>query len=604
MAPMRLVFDMEANGLLLDATRIWCLVAKDIDTEEQWVFREHEIPEAYRLLLSADRVIAHNGRMYDCPVLDRVCGGGALCGPGASSAGLSLRVFDTLLVSRLVYPDAKSNPVGGHSIGDWGRHLGLTKEHEDISDWSRFTEDMLERCVSDVQINAAVYRELLPKAKQYPEAVRLEHRVATIIAQQILNGFPIKHEALEQLEQAVLLAKAAALDELGRVPPWVHEAPLKTPAYWQSPVSGQRYETKAQAPTAVRSSLIAGHPKVKQVVTPFNPGSRDHIARLFREKYGWKPKLLTETGKAVVDAKVMETLDYPEAQAIHRTLLCDKRLSQIKQWRTYQRGGRIHGDVITNGAVSGRMTHSRPNMAQIPQRKKPWGKECRACFGPREGWRQVGADASGLELRMLAHYMFPWDQGAYGEKVLEADIHAVNKEAAGLDDREQAKTFIYAFLYGAGDAQIGSVVGRGAARGKRLKEQFLSSLPALQSLLDQVKQTVKTDGYLVGLDGRHLPVRSEHMALNTLLQSAGAVVMKQALVHFYEDATALLGPHGQRWALMANVHDEFQTECEPDVAEALGKLAVAAIRKAGETWKLEVRLDGEYKVGNNWAECH
>ena len=291
------------------------------------------------------------------------------------------------------------------------------------------------------------------------------------------------------------------------------------------------------------------------------------------------------------------------ATLIRDYLMLQKRVAQIESWiKATGEDGRVHGKVITNGAVTGRMTHSSPNMAQIPNAGSIYGPECRECWTVEDGNVLVGCDASGLELRMLAHYMK--DEG-YVRTVTEGsskdgtDVHTVNQRAAGLSTRDNAKTFIYAFLYGAGDGKIGSIVGGTAKDGARLKAKFLSQTPALAQLLGRVgKQAAK--GWVPGLDGRRIWVRSEHAALNSLLQGAGAVVMKKALVLFDDKVIA------NNWQIkyVANVHDEAQIECPKDIAEEVGKAFRQSIIEAGEYFKLRCPLDGEYKIGRNWRETH
>ncbi len=291
------------------------------------------------------------------------------------------------------------------------------------------------------------------------------------------------------------------------------------------------------------------------------------------------------------------------AELIKEYLLLQKRVAQIESWlEAVENDGRVHGKVITNGAVTGRMTHSGPNMAQIPNAGSVYGHECRQCWTVSEGNVLVGCDASGLELRMLAHYMQDKD---YVRTVTEGsskdgtDVHTVNQHAAGLPTRDSAKTFIYAFLYGAGDAKIGSIVGGSSKDGSRLKDKFLKQTPALKKLIDKV-QKIAAKGYVPGLDGRKIWVRSEHSALNSLLQGAGAIVMKQALVFLDEQ----IRKQKLRAKFVANVHDEFQIECHPDDAEQLGKTAVQCIKDAGTYFNLRCPLDGEYKIGANWRQTH
>ncbi len=257
---------------------------------------------------------------------------------------------------------------------------------------------------------------------------------------------------------------------------------------------------------------------------------------------------------------------------------------------------RIHGKVITNGAVTGRMTHHSPNMAQVPSVGSEYGGECRELFTVPDGYKLVGIDASSLELRMLAHYMKDKD---YAKEVVEGDIHTKNQNAAGLQTRAQAKTFIYALLYGAGPAKIGKIVGGSAKDGQKLIDTFLRNTPALQALRNKIEK-LSVQGSLPGLDGRKLQIRSAHAALNTLLQSAGAIVMKKALVLLDTE----LRRHKLDAHFVANVHDEFQIEAKAEQAQKVGQLAVDSIRKAGVLLKMRCPLDGEYKIGDNWCQTH
>jgi len=318
---------------------------------------------------------------------------------------------------------------------------------------------------------------------------------------------------------------------------------------------------------------------------------------------GWKPNKHTEKGAVIVDESVLDGVDIPEAKLIAEYLLIQKRVAQVKSWLTaVSEDGRVHGKVITNGAVTGRMTHHSPNMAQVPSSSSPWGHECRDCWTVIDNYLLVGADASALELRMLAHYMKDQEYVktvTEGSQELGTDVHTKNQRAAGLATRAQAKTFIYALLYGAGPAKIGAIVGGGFKEGKDLTSSFLRNTPSLQKLRTKV-ENLSAGGTIEGLDGRRLQIRSQHSALNTLLQSAGAIVMKQALVLLDEKLRKTqLDAH-----FVANVHDEWQIECLEDEADMVGILAVQSIREAGKVLKLRCPLDGEYKKGKTWANTH
>jgi DNA polymerase I-like protein with 3'-5' exonuclease and polymerase domains len=264
-------------------------------------------------------------------------------------------------------------------------------------------------------------------------------------------------------------------------------------------------------------------------------------------------------------------------------------------------------------------------MAQVPAGYSPYGHECRELFIVELHKVLVGADAAALELRVLAGYMARYDGGAYVRTVLDGnkddgtDIHSVNAKALGLDPkgnyfdgesgRDIAKTWFYAFLYGAGDAKLGFILSRqkgteAMAVGKNSRTKFMRNLPALASLVKKIKQAVKERGYLVGLDGRQLHIRSQHAAPNALFQNAGAVLMKKALVILDADLQSLGFIPGVHYEFVANVHDEWQIEADIDKGEVIGKAAVEAIRKAGEYYNFRCPLDGEYKLGRNWAETH
>jgi DNA polymerase I-like protein with 3'-5' exonuclease and polymerase domains len=327
----------------------------------------------------------------------------------------------------------------------------------------------------------------------------------------------------------------------------------------------------------------------------FNLASRQQIVRHLQHR-GWKPTKFTEKGHAIVDEGVLKDVNIPEAQLIARYLLLKKRVSQIKQWIDYyDDDGKVHGRVLTLKAVSGRMAHHAPNMAQVPASYSEFGKECRECWIASASDRVlVGCDASSLELRGLAHYL---NDKAFINEVVNGDIHTANQNAAGLETRDQAKTFIYAFIYGAGAAKIGSVVGGTAKDGQRLIDQFLSNVPALKTLRQRVEQAAQR-GYVPGLDGRRLKVRSPHSALNLLIQGAGAVICKQWLIQIVKMAKQ----EKLDANLVASIHDEYQFDVKREQAERFGEITKKAMKETEKLLKVRCPLDSEYKIGRNWSE--
>jgi DNA polymerase-1 len=349
--------------------------------------------------------------------------------------------------------------------------------------------------------------------------------------------------------------------------------------------------------TQIRISEKTGK-RLKDNVTVFNPGSRKQIAERLMA-LGWKPHAYTETGQAIVSEEVLsKVVDIPQAQLIAQYLLLEKRVSQIKSWiEAADENDKVHGRVLTLRTITGRMAHTSPNMAQVPAVYSPYGKECRSLWKvSSDDYTLLGTDASGLELRMLAHYM---NDEAYTKEVVEGDVHTANQTAAGLPTRDNAKTFIYAFLYGAGAGKIGQVVNGTAKDGQRLIDNFLNNMPALKALRSKVDRLAGR-GYLIGLDGRVLKIRNKHAALNLLLQGAGAVVCKEWLKFIIILATkAQLD-----FKLVASVHDEYQFEVRKGQEEAFGAITKEAMKLTEESLKVNCPLDCEYKTGTNWCDTH
>jgi DNA polymerase I len=491
-------------------------------------------------------------------------------------------------VSRLIEPTREN----GHSLDAWGNTLGVKKlDYKATWQWMMNRREEYEGecfdkpldslldyyCKRDVSVLCELYRKLSDDVVSLGfagDSIHLEHQVASIIKKQETNGFKLDVVHATCLLSDLKLKMGVIYDKMQELyPPYEQE----------------------------RISEKTGKVLKPELIT-FNPASRQQIA----EKLiglGWKPTKKTEKGQVIVDEGTLMGLKYPIAGLLAEYMMLQKRIGQIESWlEVIGKDGRVHGRVITNGAVTGRMTHMKPNMAQIPNSGSPYGPECRQCWTVDKGNVLVGCDASGLELRMLAHYM---KDEKYVKTVTEGsskdgtDVHTVNQKAAGLQTRDQAKTFCYAWLYGAGPAKIGAIVGGNSATGQKLIDAFLKGTPALKRLRDKVS-VYASKGYVPGLDGRKIWVRSEHAALNSLLQGAGAIVMKKALVIF--DATIKKNNWDARF--VANVHDEFQIECKADIADLVGQAGKQAIIEAGLAYNLRCPLDGEYKIGANWRMTH
>ena len=561
----RLVFDIEANGLnelnlntkgevIPEATRVHCLVIKDVDTNEITTYTGDSIGHGVDVLRAANCIIGHNITIYDVPVLER------LYGPIRSDQQ------DTLIISRMMYPERGDHPLGGNSLECWGKSLGCHKQDYQ-GGWEEYSDEMLEYCIQDVEVSHKVWEAQQEFVNANPKSIWLEHQVTRIISDQITNGFCFDLDAAYNLEEELQYNKISIEDEMRQSFP---------------PVVEERWSDKTGR-------------RLKDKTTIFNPGSRKQIAERLSTKYGWVPPL-TDKGNPKVDEAVLRELRYPEAETLIKYFDTVKLQGQVSDWikRAYHsRDGKIHGMVNPQGTVTGRMTASQPNLQQVSGDKR-----ARALFQPSKGKVQVGIDASGLEARMLASRMAKYDDGAYAKIILEGDIHSENQHAAGLPTRNDAKTFFYGFLYGAGNVKIGKIIGKNANAGSALKKKFLTRLPALKKVIDDVKSHVDKTGKVELLDGRLVPCRSQHAALNVQLQGDGAIVMKLAQVLFARKIKDMDAK------FMATVHDEWQIECDAGIAEEVGKLGVQALLEAGKKLGCQMPIDGEYQIGKDWSECH
>lgn len=629
---MPLIFDLECDGLLDQTTKLHSLCILDIESGETTSCTDNSpnykpIAHGLELLANADLIIGHNIICFDIPVIQKLY-------PDWKPTG---KVRDTLTISRLIWTNlfetdcgrrAKSKLppklYGRHSLEAWGYRMGEYKgDFGKNNGWETWSPEMQTYCEQDVRVTYWLWKTI--QKKNYSEqAIALETCFQQIIFQQEQNGIPFDEDKATQLYVEICGERDKLRQELQELYPPVDK--------------GEWFVPKRDNKT---KGYVAGVKIWKPRITAFNPTSRDDIADRFIKVHDWKPTELTETGKPKIDDEILSELPWPEAQKLATLFMLQKRAAQLGEgnqaWlKAVTKDGRIHGGVTTNGAVTGRCTHHHPNLAQVPAVGVPYGEEFRSLFYAPDGWSMVGCDASGLELRCLAHYMAKYDGGVYRDIILHGDIHTENQKAAGLETRALAKRFIYALNYGAGALKLGQISGVTDAereryrkssgykatverlaknnqnhddetvcftmKGSNLKNSFLKKIPALKNLVEAVQATAKQRTYLKGLDGRLLHVRSAHSALNVLLQSAGALIVKKATCIFWDLLRENdLSRHVQQ---VAHVHDEFQLLVREGYEEQVGELAVRSFRVAGEYFNFRCPLDGEYKVGRNWAETH
>jgi len=567
---------------------MWCLCAIDIDTGIEYRDTLAFPEDVISWLSKAELLVGHDIQRFDLPVMKKLYG-----------FDYKGSVLDTKLMARCIYPDIKmddwrsaasgspfkelpSKMRGRHTLEAWGLRVGVHKDTTSVDrkNLDVFDPKIVDYCMQDCRVTLAVYKHLVAQ-KPSERMLRLEHEFAKIMDQQEITGFCFNLEAAQKLT-AELQIKRVILDDI----------------------------LKGLFPPRIVKYLTEKKKLEREKVIIFNPASRDHVAWNLTNKYGWEPKVFTEEGKPKVDEKVLSSLDYPEAKQLSEYFLLVKRLGQIsegdKSWiKLLADDGKIHGGVDTNGTVTGRCAHVNPNLGQVPKVSNPYGVECRSLFIPSPGWFLVGCDASGLQLRLLAHYMFPYDKGKEIEIVTRGDIHDSNRQAFGIHSRDKAKNGIYALLFGAGVEKFSKTIGVDRQEGDRILRGFFRAKPAFKRLRDDIRKILTLRKTLRGLDGRSYPIRQPYRGLNTLLMGAEAVVMKQAVIYAHDICAKKGLVHGVDYRQVAMVHDEIQYEAKDlQTAQRVGESAKDAIELSGSEFGVTCPLTGKWRVGNSWAETH
>lgn len=583
---MEVVFDIETDSL--NPTVIHVMVAKELGVKGNYIIRG---PKAFaKFAKGVTKWIAHNGTGFDCKVVENLWG---------YKIPLSKQV-DTLVLSRLFNPMRK----GGHSLKSWG--IRLDEYKGEFNDWSQYSEEMKQYCKQDVKVTELVYQELLKEGAKFSQAsIDLEHQVHAIMCEQEANGFLLDTELAQEIY-------TTCLAETTRIERDIKEfmVPIAVPV--------KEVNLKYKKDGSIFANQLLEGCNVQGDYTKitweeFNLASQPQINKRLN-RLGWKPTVKTKGGDSYkICPENLATIPDTAPQAVKGLKtwkVLETRWKLASEWlQGSQVDGRVHGQVITPGAVTHRAAHRGPNMANIPS--VPHGKdgilwkmdglyaaECRQAFTVPEGKLLVGTDAAGIQLRVLAHYM---NDPVYTEQVIDGDIHTFNMNALGrfCKDRPTAKTFIYAFLLGAGVGKIAEILGCNAAQANKSMQNFYEALPTLKRLKSEAARAASM-GWMKGLDGRILSIGSEHLALSVYLQGGETVIMRLANLLWYSKAKK----EGLNFKQCAWVHDEWQTEVDADQAERLGELQVQAIKDAGTFFKLNCPMDGEAKIGRNWLETH
>lgn len=607
------IIDVEANGFLDTVTKIHCVVLKDPVTGEKHSFGPNQIEEGLHLAAQADRLIGHNLICYDIPVIRKLY---------AWFPDFYGKAYDTLVISRLIFSNLydldavwirkeekklgqkidfttikngkKKSLFGSHSLEAWGRRLGNYKGDYKggFDDWS---EEMQRYCEQDIEVTEALLQKIISKA--YSEtAIDIELKFQYWIHRQEIHGWQFDKKAAGNLYGQLCRDRALVEAELQEVFP-----PEKIPF------------------TPKVNNAKLGYQKGVTIYRekPFNPNSDAHIRKRLVEKYCWAPTDFTDTGLAQVGAEILEKLPYPEVKPLVKYLKIQKVIERVEGWLKAEKDGVVHGRVNTLGAKTGRCTHTV--IVNVPRVKKDkhtkevlfgyagnYGADMRSCFlvpdraDDGDEYVLVGADASGLELRCLAHYMAKFDAGEYVNIVTTGDVHTTNMLAMGLTDRDNAKIKVYAHNYGAGDANLGD---GNRKRGAMLRASLMKNLPALKKLVDSVKKRVKENGFIKAIDGRLIFCLQQYMSLNYLLQSCGSIIVKVATILLCEELEKRY-TYGRDWAMVGHFHDEFQIQAKRKIADEVTRLAVESFARAGEFFGFRCPITGESKIGRNWAETH
>lgn len=600
----QIIYDIESNGLLLEATTIHCIGVK-VNDEETMVYTSRpimgssgSIDDCISLLRTADILIGHNIIKFDNACIRKLY---------SIDLYNETKSYDTLIASQLAYPnmlliDSNNRHIdpklkGSHSLRAWGMRLGNHKDHNE--QWGHLTEEMVSYCKKDVEVTYSLYNKLKDRVPE--EAMRLEQKFAYVIQKQEAHGVLFDTDKAKKLHIELLKEQEQAIETLHNV-----FKPLFLPV-------GKPKEPKKEF-RRLGVSTLGIHQPIE--LTAFNPKSGAHVVWWINKLYGKQKWELTDKGspKTGEDDLLRMFKDKPWAQPLVHYLQVKKLLGQLAEganaWlKLVGDDNRLHGEVNTIGAVSRRCTHNKPNLAQVPSVRAFKGHECRELFIVPKGYKMVGCDADALELRTLSHYMARYDGGSYGrtvdagDKAKATDIHSVNQKAAGLPTRDDAKTFIYALCYGAGAEKLGSIIGGDAKEGNKIKSRFFKRIPALKALTDGVAEAVKKAGFLRALDGNRYFIRSEHSALNTLLQGAGALVMKYYTTMLYDKLIADY-EWGKDFAFILNIHDEVQIEVREELADTVADICTNTFTDVTEHLNFRLPLRGSAAIGCNWADTH
>lgn len=693
-------FDLETTAIpstgVYDVEAIHCIGVK-INDEPTQMFTSRYLPipnyagtlrNALDLLNSCDYIVGHNIQGFDCIVVEQLLG------------SLTPSRLDTLLLAKLLYTQdqlldhdigtiSKEN-YGSYSLDAFGERLGNHKHS--FSDWSRLTSQMCAYCTQDVEVTYSLFQHLITH-EHYPSQsiIDLENEVASIIAQQQYLGFYYDIDAGRQLMAKLMHEQLTIELRLARTfkPKFLPDGNPITPAkprmnrsyvldesyigltaiayhphQYTTLKNGKiRFKKYRWFDRPHRLVMIATEGEYQKIkLTKFNPGSRTHIIKWLKAMYDFEFSTYTEIGNPKVEGE--ELAHIPEAKDLMRYLKVTKDISEVRGILdiVHPDSHSVHGRVDTIGAATHRCTHSNPNVAQTSA-----DPAFRSLYTVPEGYHLVGADLANIEVRVLAHYLYQYDGGAYAQAVLSKDMHWYHAKLAGfwnIDDRDWdehtatpemkaarslSKGFFFGYLYGQGDTIRGHTLWKDGCLtdytqeeynlakeriekrlnssglfplkkdkyvqydeslilktiyGKRIADTFLDRMVGIKELIADVSSQSKTTGYVQAIDGRYLFSRSPHSALNLLLQGSAGIIAKQWMVNYHHLAKEKGLQLGTDYWQSAYVHDEYQCPCLPHLADTLGECLEAGASKVTFDFNMNIPIRANYSVGQTWADTH
>ena len=600
-----MIVDLEANGLLYEADKIWCIAVKTGDD----VICSRNIERMLEVISDLPYAVFHNGFGYDIPLIKKLY-------PQWEPP----KAHDTQVLSQLYEPDKR----GGHSIENWARQFGMIK-HPDC-DWSQFSPEMIERCKEDVRITEKVFHFLESRMDIEDAPVKLEYRIAELHAQQVLNGVLFDRDKAESLvEQITKEIEDIDKKVIPRIPKRIVQVGtdvkkiFKKDGAYTSQIADWYYNSGAFAAGFDLEDICGPFTRIRY--EEINLGSSEQV-KGYLLSVGWRPtewnykkdkrgRVVYENGSPVRTSPKLSEDSFSSVEGdipnlvSRRSVLVHRRSMLINEnrgtgWLNKIRDdGRIPADGMPLGTPTGRYTHSV--IVNVPKNDPDviLGKEFRSLFIVPDGKIMVGTDADSLEARIEGHYTYPYDGGAYARELLEGDTHQINADLWGVS-RSKAKNGKYALTYGAQPAKLAETIGKPKRQGKMLYDAFWKNKRALKKLTDDATRLWKRRGYLLGLDGRKLYPRSEHSVINYLFQSGGSIVVKTATCYMNNGFRRA----GIDIKQIMHFHDEIQFEAYEKDLPVIEKIIKSSWKKAGEYFNLNIPITGDISVGKNWSETH